>query len=134
MNPKVIHEKVQGIKGEFGFGEVYKTGRIDTHKLVSSYRNYLKESRIYRSEAFNYVLLEFKDQGILYKGIEAKKVVFCEGFGMNPPFFNYLPLNGTKGETITIKAPNLEIDFLVKSTLFVLPLGKEHYKIGATFN
>ena len=39
-----------------------------------------------------------------------------------------------KGELITIHAPELEIDFLLKSTLFVLPLGNNIYKVGATFN
>ena len=50
------------------------------------------------------------------------------------PFFNYLPLNEAKGELITIHAPALDIDFLLKSTLFVLPLGNHLYKVGATFN
>jgi glycine/D-amino acid oxidase-like deaminating enzyme len=135
MNPQILQEEVHGIHGGFGFGEVYQTGRIDTQQLVSSYRNYLKVSKRYKPEKFVHTLLEFRDQGVLYKEIEAKRVVFCEGFGMKKnPFFNYLPLNGTKGETITIKAPDLDIDFLVKSTLFVLPLGNGYYKIGATFN
>jgi glycine/D-amino acid oxidase-like deaminating enzyme len=49
-------------------------------------------------------------------------------------FFNYLPLNEVKGELIIVHAPKLEIDFLIKSTLFVLPLGNHLYKVGATFN
>jgi len=35
---------------------------------------------------------------------------------------------------LTIQAPALNIDFLLKSTLFVLPLGNHYYKVGATFN
>ena len=63
------------------------------------------------------------------------KIVFCEGFGVKQnPFFKELPLNGTKGETMIIKAPELQIDFQIKSTVFVLPLGDDLYKVGATFN
>jgi glycine/D-amino acid oxidase-like deaminating enzyme len=43
-------------------------------------------------------------------------------------------LEEVKGEIITIHAPKLEINFLLKSTLFVLPLGNHRYKVGATFN
>ena len=61
--------------------------------------------------------------------------MFCEGFGLKQnPFFKELPLNGTKGETMIIKAPELQIDFQIKSTVFVLPLGDDLYKVGATFN
>ena len=135
MNPDIIKEKVAGIKGDHGFGEVYQTGRVDTHRLVSSYRDYLENKGVLKLEDFDHSLMEFKTNGILYKNMEASRIVFCEGFGMKKnPFFNDLPLNGTKGETITIKAPDLKIDFLAKSTLFVLPLENGLYKIGATFN
>ena len=135
MNPSILQEKVEGIKGNFGFGEVYQTGRINTHALVSSYREFLKRSERLRTESFNHSLMKLNDENVCYKEIEATRIVFCEGFGMKTnPYFNYLPLNGTKGETITIKASELNIDFLVKSTLFVLPLGDDLYKVGATFN
>lgn len=135
MNPNIIHEKVLGISGDFGFGEVYQTGRIDTHRLVSTYRNFLIEQDQLISKSFDYSLLKLETDIVCYNDIRANKVVFCEGFGLKKnPFFNYLPLNGTKGETITIKAKDLNIDFLVKSTLFVLPMGDHTYKIGATFN
>jgi glycine/D-amino acid oxidase-like deaminating enzyme len=135
MNPEIIHEKVAGIQGDFGFGEVYQTGRVNTPELVSAYRAYLVEQDCIRFEKFNHSALELTSEGVLYKKLEASRVVFCEGFGLKSnPFFNELPLNGTKGETITIHAPELQIDFLVKSTLFVLPLKDNQYKIGATFN
>ncbi len=33
MNPKISKEKIEGIIGDYGFGEVYGTGRIDTKNL-----------------------------------------------------------------------------------------------------
>ncbi len=135
MNPQIINEKVAGIKGDYGFGEVYHTGRVDTHKLVSIYRNYLENQGTLKLEAFDHSLIKFQDEAVRYKNIGANRIVFCEGFGMKQnPFFNDLPLNGTKGETITIKAPELNIKFLAKSTLFVLPIEDDVYKVGATFN
>ena len=44
------------------------------------------------------------------------------------------PLNEAKGELLIIHAPELDIQFLLKSSLFVLPLGNHYFKVGATFN
>ncbi|MFO7674135.1 MAG: FAD-dependent oxidoreductase, partial [Lutibacter sp.] len=75
------------------------------------------------------------ENGVEYNDVIASKIVFCEGFGLkNNPFFNELPMQEAKGELITIHAPNLNIDFMIKSAVFVLPLGNYNYKIGATFN
>jgi glycine/D-amino acid oxidase-like deaminating enzyme len=135
MNPEIIKEPVAGIQGEFGFGEVYQTGRVKTPELVSAYRKYLTEQNRIQFERFDHAAIEFTSTGATYKEFQAARIVFCEGFGLKSnPFFNDLPLNGTKGETITIHAPNLHIDFLVKSSVFVLPLENDLYKIGATFN
>lgn len=135
LNPKIIYEKVEGIIANFGFGEVAQAGRIDTRKLITLYREYLIKTHKILFEEFNYNRINFDKEILKYKNIQAKKIVFCEGFGLKKnPFFNYLPLNEVKGELITIYAPKLNINFLIKSTLFVLPLGNYHYKIGATFN
>lgn len=135
MNPDILNEKIDAVVADFGFGEVHNTGRIDTEKLVTSYRNFLKETSQIIFEKFDYDAIEFKNKNVSYKSIEANKIIFCEGFGIKQnPFFNHLPLNEVKGELFTIHAPELDIDFLLKSTLFVMPLGNHYYKVGATFN
>ncbi|TYP97867.1 glycine/D-amino acid oxidase-like deaminating enzyme [Tenacibaculum adriaticum] len=135
MKPQIHREKIEGIIGDFGFGELKGTGRIDTTKLINIYRSYLKEKGNIKNKRFNYSQLNIEENKLEYQGVKANKIVFCEGFGLKENlFFNYLPLNGTKGETLTIYAPELKIDFLLKSTVFVLPLGNDLYKVGATFN
>ncbi|MDB2385390.1 FAD-binding oxidoreductase [Polaribacter sp.] len=124
-----------GVIADFNFGNVKETGKIDTRKLLNAYRTYLKSKEVIRFEKFDYKNIEFYNKEIKYEGITSKRVVFSEGFGLKQnPFFDQLPLNGTKGETVTIHAPELNIEFLLKSTLFVLPIGNNNYKIGATFN
>ncbi len=125
----------KGVLADFNFGNVKETGRIDTKKLVDIYRVYLKLAHKIRFEKFEHQHIKFNEKQVVYKDISADKIVFCEGFGMKQnPFFNDLPLNEAKGELITIHAPELKIDFLLKSALFVFPLGNNFYKVGATFN
>ena len=124
-----------GVVGSHYFGNVKEGGRIDTHKLVETYRYYLKKNHWIRFEKFYHNDLLFEGNLAIYNNLQASKIVFCEGFGVKQnPYFNHLPLEEVKGEIITIHAPKLEIDFLLKSTLFVLPLGNHRYKVGATFN
>lgn len=135
INPQIIHKKIPGVIGDFGFGEVNETGRIVTKELVQAYRRYLEVKNQIVYEKFSYDVLEVLNKELVYKQYTAKRIVFAEGFGIvHNPFFNYLPLREVKGELITIHAPGLNIDFLLKSTLFVLPLGDHYYKVGATFN
>lgn len=135
MQTEILHEKHHGVLADFGFGELTGTGRIDTEKLLNIYRDFLvKESKIC-FQKFDYESLKINEDHLEYQQITAKRIVFCEGFGIKKnPFFNYLPLKEAKGELITIYAPELDINFLLKSTLFVMPLGNHHYKVGATFN
>lgn len=135
LNPAIENKKVPGVIGDFGFGIVNETGRIDTLKLVKAYRNFLMHEKCIRFEKFEHLKLKVSTEKITYEEIECKQIVFCEGFGIKGnPFFKDLPLEEAKGELLTIHAPELNIDFLLKSALFLIPLGDNRYKVGATFN
>jgi glycine oxidase len=135
LDPKIDNQKRKGIIADFGFGNVKEAGRIDTKHLVEVYREYLKTEKKIQFEKFEHQQIKFRKDHLEYKDVITDRIVFCEGFGMTKNlFFNYLPLNEVKGELIIIHAPELEVDFLIKSTLFVLPLGDHLYKVGATFN
>jgi glycine/D-amino acid oxidase-like deaminating enzyme len=135
MSTKLVKQKYEGILADFGYGKLMNTGRIDTKTLLEDYRNYLLDRKLISNDSFQYSDLKITENTVEYKGLKASKIVFCEGFGLkNNPFFNELPMQEAKGELIVIYAPNLNINFLIKSALFVLPLGNNLYKVGATFN
>lgn len=135
LSTTIINKKYYGIDAHFGYGEVLHTGYVDTIVLLSHYHNYLKSLDILNSNTFDYKQLQSFDDHIKYLNIKAKRIVFAEGFGMHSnPFFNYLPLDGTKGELLIIKAPELNIDVIVNTSVFILPLGNDLFKVGATYN
>ena len=79
------------------------------------------------------IVLKINTNQVAYKNILAGKIVFCEGHRLtNNPFFNYLPLLRTKGELITVKLKGLKVNELLKSSISILPLGDDEYKVGAT--
>lgn len=135
LNPKILKEEKKGIKHFEGFGAVKGTGRVFIKRVLDDYIAYLKNKNQFLEIPFHHEELEVKDDEVIYKDIVAKKVIFAEGYGLKKnPFFNNMPLTGTKGEMLFIKAPELQLTEQIKSTLFVLPMGEDVYWVGATFN
>lgn len=131
--PKIMENNHPNVRAPFGYGEVKFTGRVDTKLLLEAYRNDLKSKDLFIEETFDYSVLEL-NHGVNYKEIIAKKLIFAEGFGMKQnPFFNTLPLEGTKGELLVIHAPDLKLDVILKSSVFVIPIGDEQYLVGSTY-
>lgn len=135
LTPEIIQNKNSNLDASFGYGQVRYTGRIDTKTLLKTYALSLnKNSEQLVHESFDFDLLQTFDDKVVYKGFTAKQIVFSEGFGLkNNPYFKYLPLNGTKGELLTIKAPSLKEGNVIKSSVFIIPLGEDLYRIGATY-
>lgn len=135
LNSKVITEEKNGIQHFEGFGEVKGTGRVFIKKVLDDYIAYLKKKELFLEAPFHYDQLQYNPEQIVYKNITAKKIIFAEGYGLTEnPFFNNLPLTGTKGEMLYIKAPELQLTEQLKSSLFLLPTGEDIYWVGATFN
>ena len=131
----LVKTKYHGINSPYDYGEVLQTGYVDTKLLLAAYKKYLQENNLLLQETFDYQSIQFFDDCVEYKNIKAKQIVFAEGFGLHAnPYFNYLPLDGTKGELFIIKAPELNLDVIVNTSVFILPLGNDLFKVGATYN
>lgn len=135
LSTDLIAKKYSSIDSPFGYGEVLQTGYVDTSFLVAKYKEYLIKNNLLVEEAFDYSLLQEEENGIRYKDFKARHVIFAEGFGMHAnPYFRELPLDGTKGEILVIKAPLLDLDVVLNTSVFILPLGNNLFKVGATYN
>jgi glycine/D-amino acid oxidase-like deaminating enzyme len=135
LSTKIKYSNNSAIKSNYGFGKVLQTGRIDTTSLIQKYRDELETNGQFLKETFNYSDLISNPTHVIYKNHEASYIVFAEGFGLTKnPFFNYLPLKPAKGELLTIHAPDLKIDFILKSSVFLMPLGEDLYIVGASYN
>lgn len=135
LSTKLISKKYNSIESPYDYGEVLHTGYVDTALLLNTYRKYLLKNNLLLQETFDSCNIEFFDFGIQYKNIQARHIIFAEGFGLHKnPFFNYLPLDGTKGELFIIKAPDLNLDVIVNTSVFILPMGNNLFKVGATYN
>lgn len=135
LDAKLVTSSYSTIDSPFHYGKVNHTGYLEISILIETYTNFLKSINCFSDDTFNYDEIEFLEGGIKYKNIKAKHIIFAEGFGLHAnPYFNDLPLDGTKGELLIIKAPNLKLDVVIKSSVFILPIGNDLYKVGATYD
>jgi len=135
LSTELIRNNNPALDISFHYGRVKHTGRVDVKKMLSAYIRYMKKKRCVKKESFDHSELKINVDFVEYKGVKAKNIVFSEGFGIrNNPFFNYLPLPGNKGEYIIIKSKELRLKDVVKSSIFIIPLGNDLYKVGATYD
>lgn len=135
LEPTINYQPIDGILCGEGLGLVKGTGRVLINNLLADYQSYLTKKSAFLKESFNYEELLINQDSVQYHHITAGKIVFAEGFGVTKnPFFSYLPLDGTKGELLMIKAPGLKLTAQIKSTLFILPEGDDVFWVGATFH
>lgn len=135
MQPQISNETIKGIKAPFGFGELENVGRVAGEILLEDYKNYLIAKNLFITESFNYGIVDVKEDLISYKNKQAKHLIFSEGSYIHQnPFFNYLPMQVAKGELLVVKVPKLNIDFTLKSSVFMVPFGNDQYVVGATYN
>ncbi len=135
LSIKLVKNTNTSIDAPFGFGEVLQAGRLDTEMLINNYKQFLKQNNNFIEMSFEYDDIHFEDELIQYRDMQSKHIVFAEGFGVKKnPYFKNTPLTGSKGEILTVKAPDLKIDYAIKSSVFVIPLGNDIYNVGSTYN
>jgi glycine oxidase len=135
LNTNLVSNIYSTINAPFDFGVVKHTGFVDTKLLKFCFTNYLIKNDFFWNNTFNYNTLEIANNCFIYNQVEFKNIIFCEGFGLKyNPFFNYLSLDGSKGELLTIKSKTLQLNNIINSSIFVLPLGNHLYRVGATYN
>lgn len=135
ISSTISYNKYNGINSPYGFGEVLRSGYVDTASLLKNYHASLVKLNLLQFDSFNYDDLIIEEDFVEYKNHQYKNVIFAEGFGIHSnPYFSNLPLDGTKGELLIIKSKELKLDVILKSSVFIIPLGNDLFKVGATYN
>lgn len=119
---------------EFETGIVNHAGYLDVDSFLTHSRKYFDSLGIMRIEHFSLPenFLEF--QFLEIEGQRPERVIDCTGhLAAAGHLFGYLPFALAKGELLTIKCPGLELRQIFNAGFFLLPLGNDEYRVGATF-
>ena len=106
---------------------VSKTGWVDVATLLSASSNFFAEKKILKNRLF--AESELSEIMVLFD-----RIVCCEGFhGQQNSLwkgFGFLP---AKGELLRFKSNQPSEDYILNKNGFVLPLGNQEFKVGATY-
>lgn len=71
---------------------------------------------------------ELEKTSLEWQGKKFERVIFCTGFSVSN-----LPWKPAKGELLTVRIPNLNLQHILLRGIFVIPLGDDLYRVGATY-
>jgi len=128
-----IHAPQAGFP-DASFSKVLPCGNIDLPVFLEATRAYFKAQGAFLETVFDYRALQ-PGTTLSYNGHEAGAIVFCEGHMVSEnPFFKWIPLKPAKGEVLTIQCEGLKLERdILNKGVFILPLGNDRYKVGATY-
>lgn len=138
LNEAIYTEDLNGIVyNPLGISEVMHAGNLDTVQFLNACKADLLKKDAFMEESFDATQLVLQENSVVYKGITADKLIFCEGYkAVNNPFFSWLPFKLTKGETLTIQLTHdhaIPFKIVLNKAVFILPIGNDLYKVGATY-
>ena len=115
---------------------IRQAGWVDVPQMLNAFDSYFKKMNLLRKEPFDYAQLEEKQDKVIYLGEEADFIVFCEGFHAqkNNPYFRDLCFLPAKGELLNIRAEGVAEDLILNKNGFLLPVGNQYFKVGATYS
>lgn len=115
-------------------GLVNQAGWLNLPSYLSAFRHYLEQQGAIINADFSPEEVTFTETGVRWKGIEARKIILCLGqFERQQPWFNWLPLKPAQGDVLTLHVPGLKLREIYNAGFFILPLGNDHYRVGATY-
>lgn len=131
VNPSVISDK---LKNHTGYLKFSHANAVNSFELLKAY-NKSSPCCKYNHEQFEFDKLTITDNIVKYKNQNYDHLIFCEGYRVaDNPYWNNLPFKPVKGEIIDIYAPNLKLEFILNGLLYIIPIGDDKYKVGATYN
>ena len=122
------------LKNHIGYLQFSHANAVNSVELLKAYKTFSPGKAI-RYELFDFNELIIEQTCVTYKNQQFDQLIFCDGYRANAnPFWSWLPFQPVKGEIIDIYAPNLQLDFILNSLLYIIPQGADKYKVGATYN
>ena len=125
-------EGFDGANNPFGSGRVKNAFWIDSEKFYKSNLAFFEKNGMLLKESFS--IKDFDPKEGVYKDKNYDHIVFCCGYqNKELPFFVDLPIQQTKGQTLTISSNHIPENESLNRKCFVLPLGSGMFRIGATY-
>ncbi|MBW7847576.1 MAG: FAD-dependent oxidoreductase [Bacteroidales bacterium] len=134
INPKA-HSWIEDVIAPFGFGKVEPAAWLDVPLFLNIIRRELLRRNCLFEMQVEYQKIDIQPDVIFYEGIQAKSMVFCEGWSVKDnPWFGQLPFRPVKGEILTVRIPYFRPEGILTREVFLLPFGDGFFRLGSTYD
>lgn len=108
-------------------------GYLDTNIFLDAVSGWLKKQEFLLNERFNIDLVNFTADGVVYKDVTAKRIIFCEGVSGNKnPYFTDIKFRPVKGEVLKVEM-EADLNKIYNRGVFVMPRNGS-YTVGSNYN
>ncbi|CAM3439311.1 NAD(P)/FAD-dependent oxidoreductase [Aquirufa ecclesiirivi] len=115
---------------------IKNAGWLDVECLLKSSKQYFQSKNLIKEIVINpNIDLTISGDEVHFQGQAYACVIFCEGFHAQKhnPFFGHLNFLPAKGELMKIKSEEPSQEYILNKNGFLLPLGNDVFKVGATY-
>lgn len=123
-----------GIVHQGGGLEIRGGGWIDIPALLETLHFLMKGKAHHLPGPLDYPDLQFSPSGMRWRDRDFDRVIFCQGYRPDNPWFDWLNWKPAQGEILTLRIPGLRLDRILNRGLFVLPLGNGLFRCGSTYS
>ncbi|NJL15743.1 MAG: FAD-binding oxidoreductase [Microscillaceae bacterium] len=108
---------------------------VNAPLLIAAYRQFLQSRGLWQAAHFRYEDLRLRPEGVIWQGITARRVVFCEGARVvRNPWFGHLPFRPDKGEWLLIEIPSAPpLSEAIKKGVFLIPVAPHRFLVSGTY-
>lgn len=112
-----------------------QAGWVDLPVFLDAAARWLQQRAVWADTVFDFNEFELLEDGVKFREWEASRVIFCEGFyARDNPYFNWLPFNPVKGETLLGTLEHYPVPHIVNQGKWLIPLGGNRIRLGATYS
>ncbi len=124
------------IENSLGGLQITQSGWVDCTEMLEKVKMFFVGIGQYIEEKFDIENIEFQEDNVLYNDIKIKKILFCEGYeACQNPFFNWLPFNPVKGQTLVALVEDYPLTEVINQGTFILPIDNQgKCRFGATYS
>ena len=118
----------------FGTGQINQSVWIDLNAMLTGWAQQLTDNEEYINDQFNIADLTITHEGVEWKGIKAKRVLFSDGLSsMDNPYFKGLPFAPNKGEALIVEIKDIPNQAIYKHNLSIVPWKDQLFWVGSNY-
>lgn len=135
FDEEVAYAKALFTPFEFGYGTVKNAGYLDLPVFLSAARQFFLDRGMLLEKTVKWPSSTEQLNSMKVAGQNPRRIIDSRGYKTAASsWFSYLPFGLTKGEVLTVRCPELDLDRVFNAGFFLQPLGNHTYRLGATFN